>query len=161
MRLGSIIDEDRLLENRARRESLGLPWLVFDGSKYELGDAILEAEAKTGLDVKLGLWPFRQMPKDVLLVGKYIADPADPELPLYVSAAASRAIAAKTPAEPLPSRAASVERVLVRIATRLIVVEKEARTARVVSMITLFLALLACTGLAVVLLQSNLGFGGR
>src|SRR3990172_11088599 len=83
--LGKIILEERLPGNKRRREALGLPWLTYSASKVEIGGAIADAEAEAQRSVKVGLWPNRRVPRDVVIIGKFMGDPDEPELPLFVT----------------------------------------------------------------------------
>ena len=83
MRLGKIVEEDKLPGNRERREKLGVPWLVYSSERYELGDALAAVQDVTERDVKIGLWRGRKVPKEVVIIGKFAGDPDDAELPFY------------------------------------------------------------------------------
>ncbi|MBI4081084.1 MAG: hypothetical protein HY423_00595 [Candidatus Lambdaproteobacteria bacterium] len=118
--LGKFILEERLPGNQRRREAMGLPWLTYSASKVEIGGAIAAAEAEVQRSVKLGLWPNRRVPRDVVIIGKFMGDPDEPELPLFVT---EERLPAEVPQR--HDRLALDERVIVKIATRLIRVERQ------------------------------------
>jgi hypothetical protein len=130
--LGKIILEERLPGNRKRREALGLPWLTYSASEFEIGEAIAAAEAAAQRAVRVGLWPNRRVPRDVVIVGKFMGDADDVELPLFVT---EERLPAGAP--PRHDRLALDERVIVKIATRLIRVERQVSVYRLLTFATL------------------------
>ena len=136
MRLGRIIDEVRIAGNRSRRETEGLPWLEYRADEKDIGEAIADAEKVTGRIIRVGLWSNRQVPGDVIIIGKYVGDPDEPELPLCTVRGATLPEADKAlPA--LLSRARSTERVLAKLAIRLIRLEKKVSFYRLLTLIAL------------------------
>ena len=136
MRLGRIIDEVRIAGNRSRRETEGLPWLEYRADEKDIGEAIADAEKVTGRIIRVGLWSNRQVPRDVIIVGKFVGDPDEPELPLCTVRGATLPEAQKSfPA--LLSRARSTERVLAKLAIRLIRLEKKVSFYRLLTLIAL------------------------
>ena len=136
MRLGRIIDEVRIKGNRRRRETEGLPWLEYRADERDLGEAIADAEKVTGRIIRVGLWSNRQVPRDVIIIGKFVGDPDEPELPLCTVRGATVPEAQKSfPA--LLSRARSTERVLAKLAIRLIRLEKKVSFYRLLTLIAL------------------------
>ncbi len=136
MRLGKIVEESKLPGNRERREELGVPWLVYSSTHYELGDALAAVQDVTELDVKIGLWRSRKVPKDVVIIGKFTGDPDDAELPFYTTPGAVQTERPMS-AEGRPNRAATGERVLVKLASRLIRLEHNLAIWRALTIISL------------------------
>ncbi len=136
MRLGKIVAEDKLPGNRERREKLGLPWLVYSSSQYALGDALAAVQDVTERDVKICLWRGRKVPKEVVIIGKFTGDPDDAELPFYTIPDAAQPESPES-AGVRPNRAATGERVLVKLASRLIRLEHQLAIWRALTIISL------------------------
>ena len=159
MRLGKVIFEEKVPGNLERREQLGLPWLSYFSDRVDLGQAIAEAEEETGLDVKVGLWKGRRPPEDVVLIGRYIGDRDDAELPLYVIPArhAKGPVPPATPAAPAAPaanriRLAKDERVLVKVAARIIRMERQFVLFKWLAVFSLLVSLITAGAVVMLLL---------
>ncbi len=77
------------------------------------------------------------MPRDVIVVGKWVGDPDEPQLPLCTVQGATPLVAKEGVPAPKPSRASSAERMLAKLAIRMIRLEKKVSFYRLVSLFTL------------------------
>ena len=124
MKLGQIIAEDKIPGNRGKREAMELPWVVYDSSKTEIGAAVSQAENESGREVKVGLWKNRKVPKEAIIIGKFIGEPGDPEIPLYVTPDAI-IVGGGNDKPSSQDRAKFSDRVILRVAVRVIRLERE------------------------------------
>ncbi len=136
MKLGRIIVEDKIPGNLGKRKAMELPWVEFDSSNMEISAAVSKAENEAGREVKVGLWKNRKVPKEAIIVGKFIGDPGDPEIPLYVTPDAI--IVSRGEDKPTAQDRAKIsDRVVLRIAVRLIRLEREVWFFKALTMLAL------------------------
>lgn len=124
MKLGRKVEEDKIPGNRGKREAIELPWMEFDSSKTEIGAAVSQAESETGREVMVGLWKNRKVPKEAIIIGKFIGDPGEPEIPLYVTPDAI-IVGGGNDKPAAQDRAKISDRVILRVAVRVIRLERE------------------------------------
>ena len=136
MRLRLFFVEEQIKGNQRRREAEGLPWLEYHAAQHEIGEAVMAAEKITGRTIRVGLWSNREVPRDVIIIGKWVGDPDEPQLPLCTVAGATLPVG-EGGVRPQPNRASSTERMLAKLAIRLIRLEKKVSFYRLVSLFTL------------------------
>ncbi len=136
MRLRQFFVEEQIKGNRHRRETEGLPWLEYHAAQHDVGQAVMAAEKITGRTIRVGLWSNREVPRDVIIIGKWVGDPDEPQLPLCTVGGATLA-AREGGVRPKPNRASSTERMLAKLAIRLIRLEKKVSFYRLLTLFTL------------------------
>ncbi len=141
MRLRLIFSEEQIKGNQRRREAEGLPWLEYHATHHTVSEAIVEAEKTTGRTIRVGLWTNRGIPGDVIIVGKWVGDPDEPQLPLCTVRGATLP-RGEGGVPPQPNRASSTDRVLAKLAIRLIRLEKKVSFYRLLTLFTLMIGLI-------------------
>ena len=137
MRLRLFFVEEQIKGNQRRREAEGLPWLEYHAAQHEIGEAVMAAEKITGRTIRVGLWSNREVPRDVIIIGKWVGDPDEPELPLCTVQGATLPVGKGGVPAPKPNRASSTERMLAKLAIRLIRLEKKVSFYRLLTLFTL------------------------
>jgi len=143
MKAVRIIQEERLPGNRKRREAMKLPWLEYRAHRFQIGEAIADAESVTGCDVKIGLWGGRRIPGLAVVIGKYAGDPDDPELPLYVLSSAMQPKKSATKSQASSPRMVANENVILRLATRIVRQERSIFWNRILAIFAIVMSLTA------------------
>jgi hypothetical protein len=144
--------EARVPGNREHREQLGLPWLSYSSDRFDLGQAITEAEQETGLDVKVGLWKDRRLPHGCVLVGKFSGDHDEADLPLYVVAGPAGKAEAANPQE-RGRRLSKDERLLFKVATRLIHLERQVAFFKWTTLLSFIITLSAIAAVVILIFR--------
>ena len=150
MRLRLNFVEEQIKGNRRRRETEGLPWLEYHATHHDISEAIVAAEKTTGRVVRVGLWSNREVPHDVIIVGKWVGDPDEPHLPLCTVQGATLPVG-KGSVPHKPNRASSTEKLLAKLAIRLIRLEKRVSFYRLLSMFSLLIGAVVMAWMAALL----------
>ena len=152
MRLRLIFVEEQIKGNRRRRETEGLPWLEYHAFHHSIGEAVVAAEKTTGRTIRVGLWSNREVPRDVIIVGKWVGDPDEPQLPLCTVRGATLPVGeGGVPSQ--PNRASSTERVLAKLAIRLIRLEKKVSFYRLLTLFALLIGLIVMAWMVALLVS--------
>ena len=137
MRLRHFFIERQIIGNKRRREAEGLPWLEYNAAQSDIGQAVVVAEKITGRVVRVGLWSNREVPRDVIIIGKWVGDPDEPQLPLCTVQGATPRGGKRSVPSSKPNRASSTEQMLAKLAVRMIRLERKFSFYRLLTLFSL------------------------